>query len=103
MAMAGIVSCVAAAQLDNTLYVLRLCRRLLVAVLSVAWLMTCTGITWGYPVGPAVSLEKLTEEADTVFKGTAVSNVEVQDHWFEPVRRLRCLADAIQGRFCPQG
>src|SRR5689334_11274251 len=39
-----------------------------------------------YPVGPAVSLEKLAEEAGTIFKGTVVSTEPVEDDWFKPVR-----------------
>jgi hypothetical protein len=36
-----------------------------------------------YPVGPALSLGELTEEADVIFKGTAVSSQPVQDEWFQ--------------------
>lgn len=51
---------------------------------SLAWLLACAGTARGYPVGPAVGLEKLTEEADIIFKGTAVSSGPVQDAWFQP-------------------
>jgi hypothetical protein len=46
--------------------------------------MLCAGIASGYLVGPAVSLEKLTAEADIIFKGTAVSSGPAQDDWFTP-------------------
>jgi len=55
-------------------------------VVSLAVLLACTGMAWGYPVGWAVSLEKLTEEADVIFKGTVVSGEPVQDEWFKPYR-----------------
>jgi len=51
-------------------------------VMILAGLMLGAGVTQGYPVGPAVSLEKLTVEADIIFKGTAVSGGPVQDDWF---------------------
>jgi hypothetical protein len=47
------------------------------------WLAAYAGMARGYALGPAVSLEKLTEEADIVFKGTAVSTGPVQDNWFK--------------------
>lgn len=53
-------------------------------VMSLAGVMLCAGAARGYPVGPAVSLEKLTLEADIIFKGTAVSSGPVQDDWFKP-------------------
>ena len=59
-------------------------RRFLPVVLNLAWLLTCAGIATGYPVEWAASLEKLTEEADIVFKGTAVSSGPVRDKWFKP-------------------
>ena len=49
-------------------------------------LLACAGIAQGYPVGPAVSLEKMTEEADIIFKGTVVSSETVEDEWFKPYR-----------------
>jgi len=53
------------------------------AVLIVAAVLMRVVPTWGYPVGPAVSLEKLSEEADLVFKGTAVAIEPGEDSWFE--------------------
>ena len=53
-------------------------------VMSLAALLACMGIAQGYPVGPAVDLKEITEEADIIFKGTAVSNAPVQDDWFKP-------------------
>lgn len=38
-----------------------------------------------YVVGPAVNLEKLSEEADIIFKATALSSATVEDNWFKPV------------------
>ena len=47
-------------------------------------MLAWTGVAWGYAVGPPLSLEKLTAEADLVFKGTAVASEPVQDEWFKP-------------------
>ena len=38
-----------------------------------------------YLVGPAVNLEKLSGEADIIFKATAVASAKVEDAWFKPV------------------
>jgi hypothetical protein len=53
-------------------------------ILSVAGGLAVTGVSLAYPVGPPMSLEKLTAEADLVFKGTALSGEPVQDEWFKP-------------------
>ena len=42
-------------------------------------------VAQGYPVGPPLSMEKLTAEADIVFKGTVVSGELAQDDWFKPL------------------
>jgi len=55
-------------------------------VMGLAVLLACQGIVEGYPVGPAVSLQKLTEEADIIFKGTVISGEPVQDKWFKAYR-----------------
>jgi len=49
-----------------------------------AGLLACADMARGYLVGPALSLDKLTEEADIIFKGRAVSGGPVQDEWFKP-------------------
>jgi hypothetical protein len=38
----------------------------------------------GYMVGPPLTLDQLTAEADVIFKGTAGSSQVVQDPWFKP-------------------
>ena len=43
-----------------------------------------TGVALAYPVGPALSLDKLTAEADLIFKGTIGSSQQVEDDWFKP-------------------
>ena len=43
-----------------------------------------TGVALAYPVGPALSLAKLTAEADLIFKGTTGSSQQVEDDWFKP-------------------
>jgi hypothetical protein len=53
-------------------------------ILFGATALACAGAALGYAVGPPLSLEKLTAEADLVFKGTAVSSALVQDEWFKP-------------------
>lgn len=58
-------------------------------LINLAVLLACMGVAQGYMVGPAVSLEKLTNEADIVFKGTAVSSGPVQDGWFKSYRAFR--------------
>ena len=52
--------------------------------LGLAMLLACAPMALGYPVGPPLSLEKLTEEADIIFKGTAISGAPVADDWFKP-------------------
>ncbi|NLX23926.1 MAG: hypothetical protein GXY55_19925 [Phycisphaerae bacterium] len=47
-------------------------------------LLVYAGMTYGYLVEPALSLDKLTSEADVIFKGTAVSSGPAQDDWFKP-------------------
>ena len=53
-------------------------------ILSMAALLAATDLALGYAVGPPLSLEKLTAEADLVFKGTVLSAEPVQDEWFKP-------------------
>ena len=60
-------------------------------LINLAVLLACMDVAQGYKVGPAVSLEKLTDEADIVFKGTAVSGGPVQDEWFKSYRAFRVL------------
>ena len=40
----------------------------------------------GYLVGPALPLDKLTAEADLIFKGEAIASESLQDEWFKPVQ-----------------
>ena len=54
-----------------------------VAIVTV--LLACAGTAWGYLVGPAAPLAKLTAEADIVFKGTAIASAPATDDWFKPV------------------
>ncbi len=49
----------------------------------VAGLLAVASAAPGRLVGPPLSLEKLTAEADIIFKGTAVSSGPVQDEWFK--------------------
>lgn len=37
-----------------------------------------------YPVGPPLSLDKLTADAGIIFKGTVVSSEPAEDAWFKP-------------------
>ncbi len=48
-------------------------------------LLAITETAFGYLVGPALSLDKLTAEADLIFKGEAIASESVQDEWFERV------------------
>jgi HEAT repeat protein len=59
-------------------------RAFLLVAVNLAWLLICAAAACAYPVGPAESLEKLTAEADIIFKGTAISGGPAQDEWFEP-------------------
>ncbi|HUW30481.1 MAG TPA: HEAT repeat domain-containing protein [Planctomycetota bacterium] len=52
--------------------------------LMVLTLLACTAVAQAYLVGPAVSLEKMTEQSDTIFKGTAISTQPAKDDWFTP-------------------
>ena len=56
-------------------------------VMVLAGLLVCAAMAQGYLVGPAASLEKLTEDADIIFKGTAVSSRTVEDGWFRPYEK----------------
>ena len=38
-----------------------------------------------YPVGPSLDLDKLSEQADLVFKAVAVASQPVEDAWFGKV------------------
>lgn len=62
------------------MFTLRLC------LTAFAVSLACVGMAHGYMVGPSLSLEKLTEEADIIFKGTVVSSAPVEDDWFKPYR-----------------
>ncbi len=53
------------------------------ATLIIAGLLACAGVARAYPVGPPLSLEKLTDETDLIFKGAAASSEAVQDEWFK--------------------
>ncbi|MBN1360784.1 MAG: HEAT repeat domain-containing protein [Sedimentisphaerales bacterium] len=52
--------------------------------MSLLVLLLGASLVSAYPVGPALSLEKLIVEADVIFKGTAASSQPVQDDWFKP-------------------
>ena len=54
-------------------------------VAMVAGWLTCPSSAWGYAVGAALSLEKLAEESDLIFKGTVLSDAPVEDDWFKPL------------------
>ncbi len=66
-------------------------------ILSVAVLLVVTGVAMGYLVGPPLSLEKLTAEADLVFKGTVLSGEPVQDEWFKPCPGFVGKGNRVQG------
>lgn len=50
----------------------------------VAFLLTWACAARAYFVGLPLSLEKLTAEADVIFKGTARATAPIQDAWFKP-------------------
>ncbi len=47
-------------------------------------MLAAGGVARAYTVGPPLDLEKLTEEADVIFKGTAIGGAQVEDGWFTP-------------------
>jgi hypothetical protein len=47
--------------------------------------LAIAGAALGYSVGPALTLEQLTAEADLIFKGEALASEAVEDAWFKPV------------------
>lgn len=49
-----------------------------------------------YPVGPALTLEKMTEAADVIVKATVISNELVEDAWFEAVPGFKAYATKLQ-------
>ena len=53
-------------------------------ILSMAALLAVTSVALGYLVGPPLSLDTLTADADLVVKGKALSSESVQDEWFKP-------------------
>jgi len=54
--------------------------------ISAAVLLLSVNVVHAYIVGPPVSMGKLTEEADIIFKGTVVSSSPApKDDWFKPV------------------
>jgi len=55
-------------------------RRIAVGSAVLAWAVAALA----YPVGPALSLDRLVAEADLVFKGVVLTNAPVQDDWFKP-------------------
>ena len=59
--------------------------------LIVPVLLLWAGFAHGYPVGPPLSLEKLIDESDFIFKGTAVSTAAVTDEWFKPVQGFEAI------------
>ena len=73
--------------------------------LAVVAMLVCTSVAHGYPVGPALSLEKLAAEADIIFKGAAVSGEPVQDEWFKDYRGFRVrqtrfdVVSVVKGEF----
>ncbi len=56
------------------------CRWLMMIVCHLAIL----GTAFGYYVGPALTLNKLAEESDLIFKGEAMASEPVEDEWFKP-------------------
>ena len=54
-------------------------------LLIVICLLAVARTALAYLVGPALPLDKLTAEADLIFKGEAVATEPVQDEWFKPV------------------
>jgi hypothetical protein len=60
---------------------------IMLAALILAW----AAVASGYPVGRALSLEKVTGEADIIFKGTAVASGPVLDEWFKPCQNFVAL------------
>ena len=52
-------------------------------VIAVGMLMWA-GAALGYPVGSPVSLEKMADQADVIFKGTVVAGEAVEDEGFPP-------------------
>jgi hypothetical protein len=55
-------------------------------VLSAAGPLGQPRVARGHFQGPPESLEKLTDEADIIFKGTTVSSGPAKDDWFKPYR-----------------
>lgn len=54
-------------------------------LIIVICLLAARGMALGYMVGPALTLDQLTAEADFIFKGEALGSAPAQDEWFKPV------------------
>jgi len=61
----------------------RLARQFVLMTVTLVGLLTRADPARAYPVGPALSLDKLAQKADINFKGVAVSSGPVQDKWFK--------------------
>jgi len=55
-----------------------------------------TASAWAYLVGPAVSLDKMTELADLVVKARAVATQPTDDPWFKPLRGFAASATKLE-------
>jgi hypothetical protein len=66
----------------------------------VGMVLAWASIALGYTVGPALSLEKLTVEADLVVKATALSGEPVRDEWFKRGIRIRMGHLTCRPTFC---
>lgn len=68
------------------------CVQLLLLALSLSVLLALTANpAHAYLVGPPYSLEKLSAEADVVFKATAIESQPVEDAWFAPLNGFRAF------------
>ena len=56
--------------------------RLLQRALILLSILALPGVSYGYPVGPALKLEELIDASDVIFKATALSSEPVKDEWF---------------------
>ena len=54
------------------------------SLLPAVCLLAFTATVSGYFLSPPHTIEKLAEEADIIFKGTAISSELSKDDWFKP-------------------
>ncbi len=65
-------------------------------IIAFVTILALAQVARSYPVGPAVSLDKMTAMADLIVKAKVVSNDKVADDWFKPFPGIACVDTRLQ-------